>query len=121
VFTPLIRNDDGRVLVSAARGTLDGRETLLLLADMESSTLASAALMLAANRALSNAFDPAEFAPAVVEDSALRAWEQMASGETGAAPVASGVSDGRWAWALALVLLMIEALARRKSRAMVPA
>ena len=110
--TAAVRNEQGRPVVLAATGTVGGHEVLLLFPLVEAGSLTSAALIVATNRALSVASPVAELDPATLPDSTLTAWQRAPTRRSTPGP-GDSLSDGRWLWVLALVLLGIEALLRR--------
>lgn len=110
------RDASGRALVMAVQGSVDGRATLLLFSSAEPGSLASAALIAAVDHARSLAPAIAPRATKVTEQT-MRAWTRTASdGERATQADTTGDSDGRWLWALALVLLALETWMRRVKR-----
>jgi hypothetical protein len=93
-----------------------GRDTLVLVARADASSLVSAALIAAVTRAQSIAPAPAELDPTVLSESVLASWQRAPSpADAARANGNEGPSDARWLWALVLVLLAVEAVVRRQS------
>jgi len=108
----------GSVSFTVARaGSIDGNATLLLFAPT-SDAVATGALIAAATDALGEGDPAAELEPAGIDAETLQQWSDPAA-RTGpprdpATDVPPGASDSRWFWLLALFLLGIETLARRR-------
>jgi hypothetical protein len=103
---------DAKRLVVGAQGRVAGREHLLLFSAVPPGSLVSAALVSAASRVGTPPID--ELDPATLGDDEI-ARMQRAPSERMARPVdrSAGVSDGRWLWLVALVLLLVEMRLRR--------
>ena len=89
----------------------DGDQLLLFPRD-EPGSLASVILLASVRRALSLAPPMPELDPSTIADSTLTAWQRAPMERNAPGPVAD-LSDGRWLWAAALVLLALEWLMRR--------
>ena len=113
VFALVARSADGTPAVLAARGTVDGRDRLLLFFQGDAGSVASAALVAGAVRAGSTAPPAAELEPGVIPEEALAAWRRAPATVT-ASDTESGESDGRWLWIAALVLFGVETWMRRR-------
>ncbi len=106
----------------ARQDTLGGRPALLLFSSADAGSLATAALLAAARRAVAPAADLHEEEPAVITDDALARWQRPPSDALRAAPnsaadvTTDGESDARWLWLLVLLLLGIETVWRRRLR-----
>jgi Aerotolerance regulator N-terminal len=111
----IARDAARRAVVVAKQATVQGRERLLLVADVDPGSLVSAALIAAVDRARSAAPLLDEFDSATIPDETLAAWQRPASSRSRDAG-SSGASDGRWFWVAALVLLAIETWMRRTKR-----
>lgn len=98
--------------ILAAADSADGQERLLLLVRADAGSPASAALIAATRRALSTAVSAAELDPATVPLSTLNAWQRPATVRSVRNPDAD-ISDGRWFWLVALLLLGVETVLRR--------
>jgi hypothetical protein len=115
-FATILRNGAGVPVVLAAQGS-DGRTDRLelwLLAD--AGSLLSAALIGAAARSMAVPTPPRELEPDVLPPDLLRRWERPAG--TVGIPPADEASDGRWFWLIALLLLGMETLVRRRADAL---
>ena len=115
-FLVVARTDVGRPVAVAASGNVQGHDRLLLFSIADPGSLASAALIVAVTRALSSAPPVTELEPASVSDAVLQGWERPASPIAPLAVYEAAVSDGRWFWVIAIALLLIETLIRRRSR-----
>jgi len=100
------------LLLRAARGTIDGSEQLLLFTRAEPGTLPGARFVSAVLDAYDTAPSGAERDPDVLADTTLARWSREASEAKRAA--LPDVSDGRWFWLLALLLIGVESWLRRK-------
>lgn len=105
----------GNPAVVAMQGQVDGRDRLILMPFVDASSLTSAALIAATNRAVSIAAPVTEMETTTVPDDVLRSWQREP--DASAARVGTdGASDGRWLWIAALVLLGLETWLRRARR-----
>lgn len=100
------------LLHRAARASIDGSEQLLLFTPAEPGTLAGARFVSAVLDAYDTAPSGAEREPEVLADTTLARWSREASDAKRAA--LPDVSDGRWFWLLALLLIGVESWLRRK-------
>jgi hypothetical protein len=107
----VVRALDGRPVVLATEATLRGVDQLVLLPLSDAGSLATTALIVATNRALSLATPSGELDPATVADSALAQWQRPVGAAAGSD---SDASDGRWFWLAVLLLLGLEWLLRRR-------
>jgi cobalamin synthase len=104
------RNTAGRPVVTAAKADVGGRTGLVFFSATEPSSLASAALIAAVDRARSIATPLAELEPTTIPDQTLAAWQREPSTTTTSE---SNDSDGRWLWIVVLALIGVETLMRR--------
>jgi hypothetical protein len=108
------RAEDGRPLVMAREGKLDGRDRLLLVPFANAGSLTSAALIAATTRALSMPLPVTELEQSFIADNLLATWQRAPAARVArTADARSGSSDGRWFWVLALALLAVETVLRR--------
>jgi hypothetical protein len=109
-----MRNEAGRpVVVSTQDGTSSDRR-LLLVSSADAGSLASALLIADAQRALSMAPPLSELEPSVISDRVLATLQRPPATTTEQpARTNGGLSDGRWLWAVALLLLGVETWMRR--------
>jgi hypothetical protein len=119
-FTTVAASRDGRPLVLAAAADVQGRERLVFVCLADAGSLTSAALD-AALRGVAPGTPASEIEPTQIAEATLESWrrEPGASAPPDARDPA-GPSDGRWLWALALVLLAFETWMRRDRRVVVP-
>ncbi|HEX3927702.1 MAG TPA: BatA domain-containing protein [Gemmatimonadales bacterium] len=120
LFATVTRDDTlAAALRAAATRAADGRQELLLFADMDPGSIASATLIAALRRGLSLGAPPAELEPATLDDGVLRAWQRppatVATTHRTGDPE-RGSSDGRWFWLAALTLLGVEAWLRNRTQ-----
>jgi len=115
-FLVVARTEAGRPVAVAAHAGVQGSDRLLLISMAEPGSLASAALIAAALRAVSPAPPAGELEPAVLSDTVLRGWQRTAAAVVPRGGDAPDRSDGRWLWLLALALLALETWMRRRSR-----
>jgi hypothetical protein len=110
-YTVVARNTVGRPAVLAAAA----QDRLLLLPLVDAGSLTSAALIAAAERALSSSAPATELEPATLPADLLQRWRR-APGEPRLAPGhnSNEHSDGRWFWLLAITLLILENVVRRR-------
>ncbi len=114
----LLRDANGRPIVSAATDSIAGASRLLLFADVDVESLASAALASATWAAIADAPSLDESEPDRVPADSLQRWTRAPSA-TSPSPSARGPtdrSDGRWLWLVALLLLVAEFWLRRVTR-----
>jgi hypothetical protein len=111
-FTLVGRTPSGRAVARVARGVVDGRERLLFFSLVDARSLVSAALAGAILRAQTTAVPVTELEPGRVPDEVLREWERSPSS---IAPDGTRitVTDARWFWIVALLLLALETWVRR--------
>lgn len=112
----IARDASGRALVTAAQAALDGSTSMLLFVDADPGSLTSAAVIAAVGRARSAASSTTGTFARMTEQTAS-AWTREPS--DAARPTNANIanaSDGRWFWALALVLLAVEQWVRRTKR-----
>ncbi len=121
---PVIRNDSGRVIVSAAAISNSQSERLFFFSEMALEHPTTTALLTAAQQALDATLntmlpDIAEFETRAVSDSALARWQREPSANLSAAPTRrtsplEGPSDARWLWLVVLMLFAVETVVRRR-------
>ncbi len=119
-MTTVSANRAGQPLVLAAAGDIEGRERLVLLCLADAGSLTSAALQ-SAVIGIAPTTPLSELESTRISEATLTSW-QRAPGAS-APPDArdqEGPSDGRWLWAVALVLLVVETWLRRHRRVAVP-
>ena len=120
-LTVVARSADGRPLVLAARGQVDGADRLLLFLQADAGSVPSAALIAAAAGAAAARPPASEIDPAVRTDAELRSWERPPAEGARPATDPAGRSDGRWVWLAVLALLGAETLMRRAPHAVATA
>ena len=98
--------------IRAGVATIGGAKRLVIAPYVSAGSLTSATLLAAIKRALSTAPPVMELEPASLADATLAQWQRPPSARSGPAPDAD-LSDGRWFWILALLLLGVEAVVRR--------
>jgi hypothetical protein len=108
------RDRAGRPIVVAKQADIEGTTRLLLFVDAPPATVLAAALIASVDRARSIAPPLAELDPAATPEATLASWQRDPS--DAARPTSNTQSDGRWLWALALLLLGVETLLRRTKR-----
>jgi hypothetical protein len=110
----------GLSIAAAGDATIDGERQFVILTDARPASLDAARLATLARRATSTAPSAAELEPGVVSDVELQTWERAAVPGPAAARYRSsdenGPSDGRWLWAVALGLLLLEWGMRRRAK-----
>ena len=116
-YPVVARNDNGDPVVVAMTAAIEGRKQLAFFSLADAGSLTSAALASAALRAMS--LDPraSEMDPRVIASTELRSWER--TGQTNSASLAydeNEMSDARWFWIAALLLLCVEWLIRSSRR-----
>ena len=113
-FVVVSRSRSGVPLVVATRGTVAGRDRLLLFFQGDAGSLASAALIAAAVEATATTPPATELDPTAIPDATLSAWRRPAARATLQEAGGDGsASDGRWFWIVALLLLALETWMRR--------
>ena len=112
-FVAVARTAAGRPVAVAAHGAAEGADRLLLFAQVDAGSLASAALIAAAMRAASVAIPVTELEPATLTEQTIATWRREARTGPEIANGDDGSSDARWFWLLALVLLAVETWMRR--------
>jgi len=115
-FVTVARTAAGQPMAVAAHGSINGTETLLLFARVDAGSIASAVLIAAGVRASVVAAPVAELEPAALAEEAIAAWRRDAATSPERATVDSDLSDARWLWLIALILLGVEAWMRRARR-----
>lgn len=123
VFAPILFNAEGGAIVSAAKATVRGADALVLYFAAAPTDVSMPALLAAvgatnaAARASNNeSLQITDAQLARLERQALEAGKGDATTEKVVAQN-SGLSDARWFWAVALVLLAVEAIMRRRADA----
>lgn len=104
----IARDSSNRPAITAQRG---GNE-LLLIAGFEPASLASAALLAAIAKARSSS---APAVPVFISPEVLATWQRTPAAG-GSVAALNDESDGRWFWAVALILLGLETWMRRARR-----
>jgi hypothetical protein len=105
-----------RAVERVAVGTVASRSQLLVFTSVPTGSLAAAALIAAASRAIAPPLTPGELAPDVIGVDLLRRWERPSSVAAPRNRQPAGASDGRWFWLLALGLIATESVVRRQSK-----
>ena len=101
-------------------GPIDGVESLVMVANFTPHSLLAAATIGALLGATADAPSAAELQPATRTTTELRLLERAPAAAVVSGRSAQGdQSDGRWLWACALLLLLVETLMRRSRRATV--
>ena len=116
--TMLFEDGNGNPRLVAGAANRAGTATLTFLSMTAPGDLFSAALIRAVARASDATVPMGEQEPETIAADQLMRWSRSAS----PAPIGNGgaqESDGRWFWVLALVLLGVEALMRRRTPALV--
>ena len=109
-----MRNEAGRPVVVATQDGTSSDRRLLLVSSADAGSLASALLIAEAQRALSMAPPLSELEPSVISDRVLATLQRPPATTTEQpARTNGGLSDGRWLWAVALLLLGVETWMRR--------
>jgi len=112
-----VRNASGAPLVSAWADSVAGGERLVLEMHVASEDVVPAALLAIVSRALSASPPLTEWEPQSLSAPQLAAWQRapaMAALVTAHTDGMTGPSDGRWLWMLALGMLGLEFLVRRR-------
>ena len=99
-----------------ARGTISGREHMLVFTETPPGSLGSAKLMLEILQALSPAAPVTELEPRWLPDADLQRWQRPAPRAVELVNPDDDASDGRWLWLLVLLLLAVETVMRRSKR-----
>ncbi|MEX2283368.1 MAG: BatA domain-containing protein [Gemmatimonadota bacterium] len=94
-------------------GSVDGGERLLLFTSASAGSLESAELMIAVLNALTPAAAASELEPQTLSTEVLRRWQRVPPSVVDHPIRDDDASDGRWLWALVLLLLGVETLMRR--------
>lgn len=116
-FITVAQTRTGNPAVLAADASVAGRERLALFVRADAGSVTSAALLAAVARATAPGTPVGELEPGIIPDAALRGFYREASEATSTASADDpGSSDGRWLWALALLLLGVETWMRRGGR-----
>jgi len=104
-------------LQAAGSATVDGKRQFVLATDAAPSSVEAAELVNLARQATSSAPPGSEGEPISVSAAELRTWERSPPQESSASqhrPLGdAGPSDGRWLWAIVLMLVVIEWRLRR--------
>ena len=106
----------GRPIVLAASDSTAASPRLLLFPIADAGSLVSAALIAAATSATSTSPDVGELERVTIAEQTLAGWRRKAAPSPAGLDAGDGASDGRWLWALALVLLGVETWIRRERR-----
>ena len=114
---PVARNARGEVVASVAAASGSAHD-VLVFACVNPGTVPGTALLRAAESAIAPVAPWREMEPTVAPDDVLQRWERPAveqapNGQHDTSP------DGRWLWLLAIALLMLEELLKRRSRSTV--
>ncbi len=114
----LLRDATGRPILSAATDSIAGASRLLLFADVDIESLASAALVSATWAALADAPSLDESEPDFIPADSLQRWTRAPSATipSPSARAPTDRSDGRWLWLVVLLLLGAEFWLRRVTR-----
>lgn len=107
----------GRQPVTARARMLERGSTLVLFTSHSPDSLGAASLVAALARSNVAAIQTTEYDPAAIDSAALAGWERPATTAPDVRSDSAGPSDGRWFWALVLLLLTAEWLVRRQVRA----
>ena len=114
---PVARNSRGEAVASVAAASGPAYD-VLVFACVDVGTVPGTALLRAAESAIAPVAPWREMEPTVVPDEVLQRWERPAveqapNGQHDTSP------DGRWLWLLAIALLLVEELLKRRSRSTV--
>ena len=111
---PIVVDDRGRVLFSAAANGSGPGARLVIFAAVSAGEAISAALIGRTWREAGRLGPAArESEPNRVDQDTLRSWERAPGTVSAPADASDGRSDGRWLWALALLLIGVETWIRR--------
>ena len=118
VKAALERNEQNAAqVIQVLSGPVDGRESLVIVLNQKPHTVLAAATIGALLRAAADVPSPAELDATVRPAAELRALEREPAPTAGSGRPATGNdSDGRWFWAAALLLLVVETVLRRSRR-----
>ncbi|MEP6765246.1 MAG: BatA domain-containing protein [Gemmatimonadaceae bacterium] len=116
----VVRTPDGAPIVLAAPTQVNGKTRLAFFTRTAPGSFLSAALVAAVASATAQSSMISESDGSVLSDATLRYFERAPTdvavgGQREASGSGSNYSDGRWFWALALALLVIETLMRRSA------
>lgn len=121
-FAVVATNSGGAPVVYAAQATIKGEARLLFFHRGNVSGVTSAALIAAVSNAIARPSALAESEATMLNDVALKQFERapqdlsvQGGGSERKASVQAGLSDGRWLWLIALLLLGVESWMRRNS------
>jgi hypothetical protein len=104
----------GQATINAVgTGNIDNSERLLLFTSAGAASLESAQLLVAVLQALSPAAPASELEPQSLSQDLLRQWQREPPTVVDHPMRDDDVSDGRWLWVVALLLLGVESLMRR--------
>ena len=114
---PVARNSRGEAVASVAAASGSAYD-VLVFACVDVGTVPGTALLRAAESAIAPVAPWREMEPTVVPDEVLQRWERPAV-EQAPNTQRDTSPDGRWLWLLAIALLMLEELLKRRSRSTV--
>ena len=112
IFTPIVRDEAGKVVLAGAR-VGSAPTQLLLLSNAPAATLFTAALSTAIAGA-TRAGTWSALEPTSILRDELRRWERPTGSTEPSSPAVDGAPFGRWLWVAALVLLGFEWWWRRR-------
>lgn len=115
--SPFVRIGGPATGVIAAGAVIDGRDHLVFFTNASPASLMSAALIGSIGRAWTGSRRVTELDPEVLADSTLASWRRAPTARTTAA-TDDAESDAPWFWLVALALLAVEALYRRRMDAL---
>ncbi len=110
----IARTMRGDVVATMVRSPPGAAHEVLVFACVEPGSFAATALLAATVSALGPVPAMQELEPQFVPDETLRRWERQPTGIAPRAPDETS-PDGRWFWVVAIVLLFVEELLRRRS------
>lgn len=116
VFTPIVCESDGSVLLAAAASGQDG---LLLVSNAPAATMFTAALAAAVPDA-DRAIPWAALETQSIANEVLERWQRPTAPSAPIAAPATGLSIARWFWMAALVWIALEAWWRRRPEVATP-
>lgn len=112
VFTPIVRDESGKIVLAGARAGSSPTQ-LVLLSTAPAATLFTAALSTAiAGATRAGAWIALE--PTSISRDELTRWERPTGSTAPSSPAVEGAPLGRWLWVAALVLLGLEWWWRRR-------